>query len=532
MKIEFVGGARTVTGSSFIVKGGDFTVMVDCGMFQGKRELKERNMLNLIYAPREIDAMLLTHAHIDHSGLIPKIVKEGFESPIYATDATADLCSIMLPDSAHIQETDVEWINRKHKKLDREPVSPLYTVEDAERAQRYFKPVKYGQMVQVHPRVKARFRDAGHILGSSFIELWVEEGGRTTKVVFSGDVGPKNQAIMRDPEKLEDTDILLIESTYGDRLHKDKDETHEEFKRILLESRNRKGNIIIPSFAIERTQEIIYHLGRLVKSGEIPPIPVYVDSPLATSATEIFKKYRDLFDTAAMKILFSGDNPLEFPNLHYTRTREESKRLNVEARGAIIISASGMCTAGRVKHHLLNNLYRPESSVVFVGFQAEGTLGRRLVDGEKRVQIYGEDVAVKAKIHTLGGFSAHADRDGLLEWMGSMKNNKVKVFVVHGEENAAENFAGSVRQRFGYETRVPRWGEIVDTETMLSIFANYGAEAPSGLDREMEDLKGAMAALVEKYNRAKSENRIFQSRRLEQDLNDLAQKAKMISKEL
>jgi metallo-beta-lactamase family protein len=331
---------------------------------------------------------------------------------------------------------------------------------------------------------------------------------------------------------VEDTDILLMESTYGDRLHQDKDETHEEFKRILLESRNRKGNIIIPSFAIERTQEIIYHLGRLVKSGEIPPVPVYVDSPLATSATEIFKKYRDLFDTAAMKILFSGDNPLEFPNLHYTRTREESKRLNVEARGAIIISASGMCTAGRVKHHLLNNLYRPESSVVFVGFQAEGTLGRRLVDGEKRVQIYGEDVAVKAKIHTLGGFSAHADRDGLLEWMGSMKNNKVKVFVVHGEEKAAESFAGSVRQRFGYETRVPRWGEIVDTETMFSTFTNYGAEAPSGLDREMEDLKGAMAALVEKYNRAKSENRIFQSRRLEQDLNDLAQKAKMISKEL
>lgn len=533
MKIEFVGGAGTVTGSSYILKSRDFTVMVDCGMFQGKRELKERNYLNLIYAPGEVDALLLTHAHIDHSGLIPKLVKEGFKNKIFATDATVDLCSIMLPDSAHIQEMDNEWINRKQKKMGREQTPSLYTMEDAQNALQYFVPVKYGQIVEVHPKIKARFMDAGHILGSSFIELWVEEGGKTTKIVFSGDVGSNDQAIIRDPERASEADILLIESTYGDRLHKSKADTYEEFKKIILESYNKKGNIVIPSFAIERTQEIIFTLGKLFKANELPPIPVFIDSPLAISATEIFKKNKNLFDEEIMADLMSGDNPLEFKNLHYTRKTEESRALNDE-KGVIIISASGMCTAGRIKYHLMNNLYRPESSIIFVGFQADGTLGRKIIDGEKRVKVYGEDVIVRANIHTLGGFSAHADRDNLLKWMESIKNDKLKVFVVHGEEHASSSFAESIREKFNYETCVPKWGEIINIDNMRSSTVQYTA-APvvtTSVDRELLELRENIESLIEKYKKAKAENRIYQAKRLEHDINDLKEMAKIISEEL
>jgi len=528
MKIEFVGGAGTVTGSSYILKNGDFTIMIDCGMFQGRRELKERNFQHLIYAPGEVDAILLTHAHIDHSGLIPKIVKDGYSNPIYATDATADLCGIMLPDSAHIQEMDIEWINRKQKKLGRDPVPPLYTSEDAVKSLEFFSPKRYGETFEVVRGVRARFRDAGHILGSAFIELWVEENGRTTKFVFSGDLGTKGQPIIHDPETADEADILLIESTYGDRLHKSREDTFLEFKQIILDSYNRKGNIIIPSFAIERTQEIIYVLGRLIKNDEIPHIPVYIDSPLAISATELFKKNSRLFNDEMRALLAAGDNPLEFPGLRYTRTTEESKSLN-ETRGSIIIAASGMCTAGRIKFHLANNLYRKDSCVVFVGYQAEGTLGRRLVDGEKRVSIYGEDVAVRAKIHTLGGFSAHADRDRLLEWMGYIKNDRLRVFVVHGEESASLAFADSVRGRFGYKTSAPRWGDIVDLATMERTSAHYGTAPTSSVEREMEALKTVMASLFEKYEQAKEEKRIFQAQRLEQDLGDLTEMARSLS---
>ncbi|HDP80380.1 MAG TPA: MBL fold metallo-hydrolase [Spirochaetes bacterium] len=532
MKIEFVGGARTVTGSSYIVKNDEFAVMVDCGMFQGRRDLKERNFLKLIYAPEKIDALVLTHAHIDHSGLIPKLVKDGFKSPIYATEATTELCSIMLPDSAHIQEMDAEWINRKQKKLGRDPVDPLYTAEDAQKALERFRPVKYGDMVRVHPSVSVRFRDAGHILGSAFVEMWVKDKGKTIKIVFSGDVGTRDQAIIRDPETADEADILLIESTYGDRLHKSKKDTYEEFKQIINTAHNRNGNIVIPSFAIERTQEIIYTLGRLFKAGEIPRMPVYIDSPLAISATEIFRHNQQMFDDETMRIILSGETPLDFPNLHFTRTIEESKRLNKEAKGAIIISASGMCTAGRIKYHLQNNLYRPESSVIFVGFQAEGTLGRKLVDGEKRVRIYGEDVAVKAEVHTLGGFSAHADRDGLLDWMGSIKNENLKVFVVHGEEKASLSFADAVRDRYGYETRVPMWGETIDPRSMEGETVTPGGEPTETLNGEVDALRKAMDRLVEKLGEARKGSRVYQAKRLEQDLADLTEMVRSLADDI
>ncbi len=533
MKIEFVGAARSVTGSCFIVKTDDHTLMVDHGMFQGNKTLRERNFQKTIYAPPEIDALILTHAHIDHSGLIPKMVKDGFNQKIYATKATVDLCSVMLPDSAHIQEMDVKWINKKNKHLGIDESQPLYTVEDAEESMRHFVPVNYGDEVEVLPGIIARFRDAGHILGSAFVELRVTEKGKETRLVFSGDIGPKDQALIRDPEKVSEADVLFIESTYGDRLHKSREDTFKEFTDIINEAYKRKGNIIIPSFAVERTQEIIYTLGRLFKEQAIPRIPVYIDSPLAISATEIFKMNRECFDDATIQLLLSGDNPLDFENLHYTRDTQDSKRLNEEARGAIIISASGMCNAGRIKFHLLNNLYRSESSIVFVGYQAEGTLGRQLVDGAKKVRVLGEEVVVHAKIHTLSGFSAHADRDGLIEWMSGIQNKNPRIFVVHGEEKASIAFASTVHERLGWKAEVPRWGEIIDLETGETAFASYGIPRFDGmLEKKFADLRGTLDKLEEKYKKAVKEKKYGDEEKIEHQLNDIKRMMQSLSEDI
>lgn len=533
MKIEFLGAAKTVTGSSYLVSDADFTIMVDCGMFQGTTQIRERNFSHQNYIPKKIDALLLTHAHIDHSGLVPKLVKNGFYGNIYTTKATADLCAIMLPDSAHIQEMDTTFVNKKNMQLGRKPVAPLYTMDDATECLKNFVPVAYDEIIQIHPRVEVRFRDAGHILGSAFIEMWVDQGNSKTKIVFSGDIGPKDQAIICDPDVVEDADFLLMESTYGDRLHKSKEDTNTEFKRIINESYNNKGNIIIPAFAIERTQEILYTLSKLYRSKEVPQMPIYIDSPLAISATEIFKKNKDLFDDEMRTRLLSGDSPLEFPGLHYTRSTEESKWLNTEAHGAIIISASGMCTAGRIKHHLKYNLYRPESSVVFVGFQAEGTLGRRLVDGAQQVRVYGTDVAVKAHIYTLGGFSAHADRDGLLAWVRNIKNQKLRVFVVHGEEDTAKKFAETLQSSLGVSAYVPDWGEVVDLATMKSEMASYRtAEQRPDLDRDIDSLSASMKILIEKYSKIKNTNQPGKMRKIKEDINDARETMKSIIDEM
>ena len=534
MKIEFVGGAGTVTGSSYIIKDYDFTIMIDCGMFQGKHELIQRNKLHLIYAPDKIDCMLLTHAHIDHSGLIPKLVKEGFDGKIYASKATTDLCKVMLPDSAHIQEMDVKWVNKRNRKLNRPDIDPLYTVEDAEKSLSNFVPVNYGEIIRIHPRIEVRFRDAGHILGSAFIEMWIDEKGKKTKIVFSGDIGTGNQDIIRDPEKLEDADIILIESTYGNRLHKDRNDTFDEFKTILLDAINKNGNIIIPAFAVERTQEIIFILNKLFKSGEIPPIPVYIDSPLAISATEIFRENRQCFDEEMTELIMSGENPLSFPNLTFTRSGNESKLLQNE-KGAIIISASGMCNAGRIQYHLQNNLYKPEASIIFVGYQAEGTLGRRIVDGAKQVKIYGEDIAVKAQVHTLGGFSAHADKGGLLNWLRTNNNPNAKVFVVHGEEDASNFFKELVRTELALNSYTPKWGEIVELDSMQSEYATYGAaseEKYASIDNQIESLTKSLKVLTEKYMKAKAENKLRSTKRLQNDIIDAKALLKGIIDEL
>lgn len=534
MKIEFVGAAKTVTGSSYIVKNGNFTIMVDCGMFQGRRELKERNYLHLIYAPHEIDALLVTHAHIDHSGLIPKLVKEGFNKPIFATSATADLLRIMLPDSAHIQEMDAEFFTKRNKKLGRGPVDPLYVQADAEAACRFLDPKEYGETFEVVPGVKARFRDAGHILGSSMIEMWVEENGKTKKLVFSGDLGPRDQAIIKNAEYIEDADYLLVESTYGDRVHKSKGDTYAEFRNVINEAHNKKGNIVIPSFAVERTQEIIHTLSKLFKAGEIPMIPVYIDSPLAISATEIFRKHIECYDDNMKSQILKGDDPLNFPSLSYTKTTAESKELNKKARGAIIISASGMCTAGRIKYHLQNNLYKNEASVVFVGYQAEGTLGRSLVEGAKRVKLYGEDVTVNAKIYTLGGFSGHADRDGLLDWVSKFKNKDMKVFVVHGEEKSSANLASLISENFGFKTIIPSWGDIVDLDTSEITRMDYGAvpENIHAIDDDVEQIDSLVENFIAKYNKAKSDKSFALMDRIGADIEDLKAMIKRVSEKL
>lgn len=529
MDIEFAGGARTVTGSSFILKDDDFNIMIDCGMFQGKQAVRDRNYLRMIHDPSHLNALLLTHAHIDHCGLIPKLIKDGFFGNIYTTKATADLCSIMLPDSAHIQEMDTEWINKKNKRLGRDPVYPLYSSHDATSSMKNFVPVDYDEMIQIHPRIQVRFRDAGHILGSSIIEIWVDYYDKQTKLVFSGDLGKKNQAIIRDPDLIEEADFLFIESTYGNRLHKGNEDTYEEFKNIIINTLDQNGNIIIPAFAVERTQEIIFTLAKLIQDGDIPEMPVYIDSPLAISATEIFKENEQYFDEETRDILLSGQSPLDFPSLHFSKTLEESKKLNDDAKGTIIISASGMCTAGRIKYHLMNNLYKPESSVIFVGYQAEGTIGRRLVDGATRVRLYGEDVVVRAKIHTLGGFSAHADRDGLLEWMEYIKNPKLKVFVIHGEEESSESFAEDIRSKFGYETYVPNWGEIVNLDTMRSSIADYGiSDSYTTVDREIEALSESFRSLTEKYHKTRDMMTTQEVKRLQEEINDAREMLSLI----
>jgi metallo-beta-lactamase family protein len=426
-------------------------------MFQGGKELEERNRSIQSYDPRNLSFILLTHAHIDHSGLIPKLVKEGFRGKVVCTKATFDLCEIMLRDSGHIQEMEAEWQNRKHQRSGKREVIPLYTVEDVEKCLRYFQPVRYDEIIPLADGVKICFRDAGHILGSAIIEIWVEEGDQEKKLVFSGDLGGLNQPLVRDPSKIEEGDVLWLESTYGNRLHKSKEETEKELLTIIRESIRDQAKVVIPAFAVERTQDIVYTIGRWMRGGLVPSLPVYIDSPLAVSATEIFGRNSDCFDQETQEILSRGENPLELPEIVYTQSTEESKAINEDSRAGIIISASGMCDSGRIKHHLKHHLWQKESHVVLIGYQGEGTIGRRLVDGAKTVRLFGEEVAVKAHIHTLGGFSAHADQKGLLQWLSHFNNPRLEVFVNHGEEKISIELAERIRQNFHFQTDVPRW---------------------------------------------------------------------------
>ena len=460
MKIQFHGASREVTGSCYVLEADGVRFLVDCGMFQGGREARDKNHAAFEFNPREIDFVLLTHAHIDHSGMLPRLAADGFSGPIYTTHATSELLEIMLRDSAHIQEKEAEWgqyaKGRNSRKARDAEVKPLYIVDEAEACLTQLREVTYDTELSPHASVRCKFREAGHILGSAIIEVWVEDAGRTQKLVFSGDLGNAGQPILQDPAIIESADVLLIESTYGNRLHKTMDQTMDELVHAVTDTLKRKGgNVIIPAFTVGRTQEILYLLYDLVRQGRLHDLDIYVDSPMATSATAITMKHIELMDTEArglMQWMRSGKN---VPRIQFTETVQDSMALNHIQGGAIIISASGMCDAGRIKHHLRYNLGRPECSVLITGFQAGGTLGRRLVDGAKMVRIFGQDIPVRADLYTIGGLSAHADQAGLLSWLGHFRKPPHHTFIVHGEENVAFGFADLIRKNWNWHVEVP-----------------------------------------------------------------------------
>lgn len=463
LKISFYGACRTVTGSCCLIETNDTKLLIDCGMFQGSKDLKELNYGEFEFAPSEIDYVILTHAHIDHSGLIPKLVKKGFKGTIIATKPTTDLCSIMLPDSGHIQELEVERKNRKLARAGKPLIEPIYTHIDAQRALMQFSTLDYGLKVDLTPTVSIRFQDAGHILGSTIVEMWVKENKVETKIVFSGDIGNLNQPIVHDPTVIQEADYLVMETTYGNRLHKNIGDKQELLLQIIESTFLRGGNVIIPAFAVERTQDLLYYLSRLDLEGRLPDCKIFVDSPLAISANEIFKvsvKYFDDETKAAFGKIWESPGILK--RIVMTRSAEESKKLNEIKTNAIIISASGMCDAGRIKHHLKHNLWREESSVVFVGFQAPGTLGRQIVDGKKQVRIHGEQIAVNAQIHNLDGFSGHADQEALLQWFDSFKQKPKEVFLVHGELDGMEAFKNLLLERYDVEVHMPELNQTFD----------------------------------------------------------------------
>ncbi|MDP2961527.1 MAG: MBL fold metallo-hydrolase [Sulfurimicrobium sp.] len=460
MKIQFHGASREVTGSCYVLEAAGVRFLVDCGMFQGGREARDKNYAAFEFDPRQIDFVLLTHAHIDHSGMLPRLVADGFGGPIYTTHATRDLLEIMLRDSAHIQEKEAEWgqytkgrNSRQSKDIE---VKPLYTLDEANACLSQLQAVSYDSDLSLHASVRCKFRDAGHILGSAIIEVWADDAGQTQKLVFSGDLGNAGQPILQDPAIIESADVLLVESTYGDRLHKTMDQTMDELVHAVTDTLKRKGgNVIIPAFTVGRTQEIIYLLYDLTRQGRLHDLDIYVDSPMATSATEITMKHIELMDTEARGLMQWMKAGHKVPRIQFTETVEDSMALNHIKGGAIIISASGMCDAGRIKHHLRYNLGRPECTVLITGFQAGGTLGRRLVDGAKMVRIFGQEIPVRADLYTIGGLSAHADQAGLLSWLGHFKKPPRHTFIVHGEENVAFAFADLIRENWNWHVEVP-----------------------------------------------------------------------------
>jgi len=459
IRIVCLGGAGSVTGSCYLVENPQGKKMlVDCGLFQGGRQMEERNWEAWGFDPKEVETLFLTHAHIDHSGRIPKLVKDGFEGRIITSPPTAELCEIMLLDSGHVQEMDAEWQTRKNKRRAGKEVHPLYTIEEAQASLKFLSPVGSDQIVTVEPGIKARLRNAGHILGSSILELWVGEGNETMKIVFSGDLGKNDQLIVRDPHEIFDADYLFLESTYGNRKHHSFEQSKEELLGAIRYSASQGEKVIIPAFAVERTQEILYILGEFYREGLIKEIPIYLDSPLAIKATEIFRKNKKYYDEEAQAIVDKGYDPFDMPNLHFTPATRESIAINEGTGPAIVIAGSGMCTAGRIKHHLKHNLWRKGASVVIVGFQAKGTTGRKIVDGAKEVKIFRENVAVRAKVFTIGGFSAHADQADLLEWVSHFESNP-RVFVTHGEPEASKALAKEIQERLNLIVHIPKWKE-------------------------------------------------------------------------
>ena len=498
MKITFLGATRTVTGSNYLVEACGKRFLVDCGMWQGNAEIEKNNDKDFEFDPKSIDFMLLTHAHIDHSGRIPKLYKEGFRNKVYAHKATCDLCALMLPDSGHIQEMEAGWKNKKRMRKGEDPIEPMYTAELAARSLEIFEPVQYDQIIEITPDIHVRFNDAGHMLGSSIIELWTNENGKETKTVFTGDLGNNDIPLLGPPTMIEDADYLIMESTYGSRLHVRNKEKAQMFLDIVSETLDNGGTVVIPSFAVGRTQEILYEINKLKQEHDdeefkrkyktLMKAAVYVDSPLAISATEVFKENTNLFDKEVQEELIKGDNPLEFPGLKFTQTVDESKALTESTEPSIIISASGMCDVGRIKHHLKHHLWNPKSTILFVGYQAPGTLGYNIVNGAKTVKIFGEEIAVNARVEYIEGYSGHADQEGLMNFVYSFISKPKHIFLVHGEPESQDVLAQKIITETHLPVSMPEFGETYDidgAEDKVEMTHKIIPTVPNGLKTEV-----------------------------------------------
>lgn len=466
MELQFWGAAQTVTGSMHLLKVNNHQILLDCGTYQGHRkEAFERNK-NFPFDPTEIDALILSHAHIDHSGNIPTLVKRGYNGPIWCTPATRDLAVIMLRDSAHIQESDVAYVNKRRQRHGQAPFEPLYTQADALQALNLFQSIGYERKFSPLPGLEVQFRDAGHLLGSASVTLDIDDHGQHKRLVFSGDVGRKNLPILRDPQPVEGADFMIMESTYGGRVHEPPQEAQSALKQVVLEAQANRGKIIIPAFAVGRTQELVYALHQMVNDNELPHIDVYVDSPLAVNATEVFRLHPEVYDDEARDFAreVSSHNPFGFNGVTYVRDVEDSKALNNLDKPAIIISASGMCESGRVLHHLKNSITDPRNTVLFVGYQAENTLGRKILEGQPVVPIFGEEYTVRAKVIKIGGYSAHADEPGLLNWLkAAQEHSKLqKLFLVHGEVESATILAKAIREQGVSDVTIPARGQAFE----------------------------------------------------------------------
>ncbi len=529
MHLTFLGAAHEVTGSCHYLEAAGKKILIDCGLIQGKTDKSTQDVLGITAS--EIDYVFLTHAHIDHSGRLPLLSKQGFKGTIYSTVATRELCEIMLRDSAHIQEFEAEWKNRKGKRAGKDEVEPLYTMQDAEDVLKHFETVPYHETVRVADGIEIRFFDAGHLLGSASIEVFVTEGDVTKKILFSGDIGNFNQPILNDPEYTDSADYAVIESTYGTRLHEAEENYDMALVDVIQRTLDRHGNVVIPSFAVGRTQEVLYFIRGIKEKGLVKghgDFPVFVDSPLAVEATTVFNENTfGYFDSEAMDLIRKGINPLQFKGLCTAVTSDESKAINYDETPKVIISSSGMCEAGRIKHHLKHNLWREESTIVFVGFQAEGTLGRLLLDGKEHVKLLGEEIDVKAEIVSLQGISAHADRNGLLAWFGALKTPPERTFVVHGERESCDGFASTLQETFGCSALAPEKGDRFDLITNTCVFK---ADPPApkvqtegSRDVQYQDMLSAYAKLrdVLEQNRATSNK---DQRKIAEDINKLIRK--------
>lgn len=469
IKLQFCGAARTVTGSCHYLDTGNLKILIDCGAFQGSDELEDMNRAPFPFDPAEIDYVILTHAHYDHVGRLPLLVKQGFKGRILSTQPSRDLADIILQDAAKLQEEEYTRWMAVHKSSGEKGGGanvnkPLFDLDDVMRTIERFDVYPYGNSINLKEGVEFRMRDAGHILGSAMIELWVKNAlGRIRKIVFSGDLGQPGQRIVRDPDLIREADYVLVESTYGNRIHKSKDETILEFLTVLKEAQKDHGNVIIPTFAIERAQEVIYELNLFYENKLIDSMPVYLDSPMALQATDVFKRYPTFYDEDARRLLEKGDDPFSFPDFKMISSVDDSKRLATRS-GVVIMAGSGMCNGGRIIHHLDNNLSKKNTHVIFVGYQVKGTLGRAILDGEPQVNLKGHKVDVYAKVHTLGGFSAHADMRDLMYWLRAFGHSPRQVFIVHGEETVAEGFAANVREELRLNAHVPIHEEVVELD--------------------------------------------------------------------